>query len=216
MPGRTRVPRPTVDRLSLYLRELERLETQDRGTVSSRQLGTAAGAAEAQVRKDLGIIGHAGQAGIGYSVPLLAEAIRQVIGVHRQWRAALVGAGNVGRALAAYRRFREEGFEIVAVFDEDEAVVGRSVAGMEVLPMTDLAGTVKRESVGIGIIAVPPDSAQQVADALVDAGVQGILNFAPRRLRVADRVATVDVDFRSALERLVMEISERQAPPARR
>jgi len=132
MPGRTRVPRPTVDRLSLYLRELERLETQDRGTVSSRQLGTAAGAAEAQVRKDLGIIGHAGQAGVGYSVPLLAEAIRQVIGVHRQWRAALVGAGNVGRALAAYRRFREEGFEIVAIFDEDVAVVGRTVAGMEV------------------------------------------------------------------------------------
>jgi redox-sensing transcriptional repressor len=187
MPGRTRVPRPTVDRLSLYLRELERLEAQDRGTVSSRQLGTAAGAAEAQVRKDLGIIGHAGQAGIGYSVPLLAEAIRQVIGVHRQWRAALVGAGNVGRALAAYRRFREEGFEIVAVFDEDAAVVGRTVAGMEVLPMNELAGTVKRESVGIGIIAVPPDSAQQVADVLVDAGVQGILNFAPRRLRVAER-----------------------------
>jgi redox-sensing transcriptional repressor len=216
MPGRTRVPRPTVDRLSLYLRELERLEAQDRGTVSSRQLGTAAGAAEAQVRKDLGIIGHAGQAGIGYSVPLLAEAIRQVIGVHRQWRAALVGAGNVGRALAAYRRFREEGFEIVAVFDEDAGVVGRTVAGMEVLPMAELAGAVKRESVGIGIIAVPPDSAQQVADALVDAGVQGILNFAPRRLRVAERVPTVDVDFRSALERLVLEISERQAPPARR
>jgi redox-sensing transcriptional repressor len=216
MPGRTRVPRPTVDRLSLYLRELERLETQDRGTVSSRHLGTAAGASEAQVRKDLGIIGHTGQSGIGYSVPLLAEAIRQVIGVHRQWRAALVGAGNVGRALAAYRRFREEGFEIVAIFDEDAAVVGRTVAGMEVLPMTELAGTVKRESVGIGIITVPPDSAQQVADALVDAGVQGILTFAPRRLRVAERVPTVDVDFRSALERLVLEISERQAPPARR
>ena len=209
MPGRGRVPAPTAHRLSLYLRELERLSAIDRATVSSRQLGAAAGAADSQVRKDLGIIGHVGQPGIGYRVPALAAAIRSLIGVDARWRAALVGAGNIGRALASYRRFQEEGFEIVAIFDRAPAVVGRKVAGYTVQSMDDLAGVVEREGVGIGIIAVPPDGAQAVADELVAAGVRGILNFAPRRLRVGEHVPTVDVDFRSALERLVLEVSQR-------
>lgn len=95
------------------------------------------GAADAQVRKDLGIIGHSGVPGIGYRVGALAEAIREVIGVHKQWRAALVGAGNIGRALAAYRSFHQQGFEIVAVFDASAAVVGRTVAQLRVRPMSD-------------------------------------------------------------------------------
>ena len=209
MPGRGRVPPPTAHRLSLYLRELERLSSADRPTVSSRQLGSAVGAADSQVRRDLGIIGHVGHPGIGYRVPALAAAIRGAIGVDARWRAALVGAGNIGRALASYRRFHEEGFEIAAVFDSASTVVGRKVAGLTVQPMAELAGTVARGDIGIGIIAVPPEEAQAVADALVSAGIRGILNFAPRRLRAADRVPTVDVDFRSALERLVLEVSQR-------
>lgn len=201
--------RPAAERLSLYLREAERLAVLGKSTVSSRQLGAAAGAADAQVRKDLGIIGRSGQPGVGYEVAALAEAIRSVIGVHERWRAALVGAGNIGRALAAYRRLREEGFEVAAVFDRAESVVGRRVAGLEVLPLAAIAETVRRESIGIGIIAVPPEAAQEVADLLVAAGVRGILNFAPRRLHVTDRVPVVDVDFRSALERLVLAVSQR-------
>lgn len=201
--------RPAAERLSLYLREAERLAALGRVTVSSRQLGTAAGAADAQVRKDLGTIGRSGQPGVGYEVAALAEAIRAVIGVQERWRAALVGAGNIGRALAAYRRLREEGFEVAAVFDRAESVVGRRVAGLEVLPLEAIADTVRREGIGIGIIAVPPESAQEVADRLVAAGVRGILNFAPRRLQVTDRVPVVDVDFRSALERLVLAVSQR-------
>lgn len=218
MPARARVPRPTAQRLSLYLREVERLAGTGRATVSSRGLGAAAGATEAQVRKDLAIIGRTGQPGVGYDVEALGSAIRAAIGVHRQWSAVLVGAGNIGRALAAYRRFREEGFEIAAVFDADPAMVGRRVSGMEVQAMDALPEFVRRREVGIGIIAVPPDAAQQVADRLVSAGVQGILNFAPRRLQVPDRVPTVDVDFRSALERLVLEVSQREsdAPPRAR
>ena len=209
VPVRARVPRPTAHRLSLYLREVERLAAAGRATVSSRELGVAAGAAEAQVRKDLGVIGRTGQPGVGYVVEALGASIRSIIGVHRNWRAALVGAGNVGRALAAYRSFREEGFEIAAVLDADPSMLGRKVSGMEVQAMESLPECVRRLGIDIGIIAVPPDAAQQVADRLVAAGVKGILNFAPRRLRVPDRVPTVDVDFRSALERLVLEVSQR-------
>jgi redox-sensing transcriptional repressor len=198
-----------VQRLSLYLRELERLAAQDQATVSSRHLGTSSGATDAQVRKDLGFIGHAGQSGVGYAVDDLIDAIREAIGVHRAWRAAIVGAGNVGRALAAYRRFQEEGFVIAAIFDQSPGVVGRQVAGIAVQPMESLPRAVRDGAIDIGIITVPPEQAQAVADALVAAGVRGILNFAPTRLEVADRVATVDVDFRSALERLAMEVSER-------
>lgn len=222
VPGRARVSRPAAERLSLYLREAERLAVLGRATVSSRQLGVAAGAADAQVRKDLGILGRSGQPGVGYDVAALAEAIRAVIGVQERWRAALVGAGNIGRALAAYRRLREEGFEVSAIFDRAESVVGRRVAGLEVLPLEAIAETVRRESIGIGIIAVPPEAAQEVADLLVAAGVRGILNFAPRRLQVTDRVPVVDVDFRSALERLVLAVSQRgdvapagEPPPGR-
>ena len=205
--------RPAAERLSLYLREAERLAALGRVTVSSRQLGASAGAADAQVRKDLGIIGRSGQPGVGYDVAALAEAIRAIIGVQERWRAALVGAGNIGRALAAYRRLREEGFEVAAIFDRAESVVGRRVAGLEVLPIEAIPETVRRESIGIGIIAVPPEAAQEVADLLVGSGVRGILNFAPRRLRVTDRVPVVDVDFRSALERLVLAVSQRGEEP---
>ena len=203
------MPRPTVQRLSLYLRELERLAAQGRATVSSRHLGASSGATDAQVRKDLGFIGHAGQPGVGYAIDDLIGAVREAIGVHRAWRAAIVGAGNVGRALVAYRRFQEEGFVIAAVFDQSPTVVGRQVAGMLVQAMEAMPRAVRDGAIDIGIIAVPPEQAQSVANALVAAGVRGILNFAPTRLQVADRVATVDVDFRSALERLAMEVSER-------
>ena len=181
MPVHARVPRPTAQRLSLYLRELERIDAMEQLTVSSRQLGESVGAADAQVRKDLGIIGHSGIPGIGYRVG----------------------------ALAAYRSFHQQGFEIVAVFDASAAVVGRTVAQLRVRPMSDLAATVAREDIGIGIIAVPPECAQEVADELVEAGVRGILNFAPRLLSVGDRVSLVNVDFRSALEHLVHDVSQR-------
>ena len=211
MPRQARVPRPTAERLSLYLREAERCAAEGRATVSSRELAAAAGSTDAQVRKDLGVVGARGQPGVGYDAPGLADAIRGTLGVRETWRAVLVGAGNIGRALAAYDRLVTEGFEIAAVLDRAPAVVGRTVGRLEVLPMTALADVVRRQGIGIGVIAVPPDQAQPVADALVAAGIRGILNFAPCRLQVADRVPVVDVDFRSALERLVLAVSQREA-----
>ncbi len=218
MPGRTRIPKATAHRLSLYLRELNLLASNTQRTVSSKQLGSAVGITDAQVRKDLAVFGQFGQAGVGYQVAALRERLRQILGTHQQWRAAVVGAGNIGRALLSYNRFLEEGFEIVAVFDQAPALVGTRAGSLTVQPLNRLKDTVARERIGLGIIAVPPDAAQQVADALVAAGVRGILNFAPRRLSVRGHVPVVDVDFTSALQKLAFELSLEQPPaqPVRR
>ena len=215
MTGRARIPRPAVQRLSMYLRELERREAAGESTVSSSGLGAACGVTDAQVRKDLGSLGRTGRPGIGYRVHELARSIRSAIGVHRSWRAALVGAGNIGRALAAYGRFQDEGFEIAAAFDRAPGVVGRRMAGMTVEPMESLPKAIRERGIDIGIIAVPTEAAQGVAEVLVAAGVRGILNFAATRLHVAGEVPIVDVDFRAALERLALEVSERSARPER-
>jgi redox-sensing transcriptional repressor len=177
-------------------------------TVSSGTLGRAAGASDAQVRKDLRVVGAAGQPGVGYDAAALADAIRGTLGVRETWRAVLVGAGNIGRALAAYDRLGREGFEIAAILDRAPGIVGRTVGRLEVLPMSALADVVRRQGIGIGVIAVPPDQAQEVAEALVESGVRGILNFAPRRLELSGGIPVVDVDFRSALERLVLAVSQ--------
>ncbi len=208
MPGRTRIPKPTAQRLSLYLRELNGRSTDKRPTVSSKQLGAAVGLTDTQVRKDLACFGQFGRPGVGYDVASLRERLREIVGTHRQWRAAVVGIGNIGRALLSYRRFREEGFEIVAIFDQAPGLVGTRTGGLTVQPLTKLREVIQREGVSIGVIAVPPEAAQEVANALVAAGVRGLLNFAPRRLDLKTGVPTVDVDFTGALEKLAFEVGE--------
>ena len=207
MSQRPRIPRPTVKRLSLYLRELETLLEKKHETISSKQLGQALGLTDAQVRKDLAFFGQFGHPGIGYKIPDLIAQLRKILGTDRQWNAAIVGAGNIGRALMPYARFRRKGFEIVAVFDSDEKVHGMVIAGHKVRPMTDLPALVKERNILIGIVAVPADAAQGVADQLVAAGVKGILNFAPVRLDVHDAVSVSSVDFSLALEQLAFQVS---------
>jgi redox-sensing transcriptional repressor len=204
---RNRIPRPAVKRLSLYLRELEARVEQDRPTISSRQLGEALGITDAQVRKDLAWFGQLGQPGVGYQVRDLAERLRRILRADRTWSVAVVGAGNIGRALMAYGRFRRKGFEIVAAFDGDPKVVGQTVAGLRIQAMADLSRTVRERAIEIGIVAVPADAAQAVTDRLIDAGVTGILNFAPVRLEVHDRVSIISVDFSVSLEQLAFQVS---------
>jgi redox-sensing transcriptional repressor len=207
MAPKPRIPRPTVKRLSLYLRELEALADRDLQTLSSKQLGDTLGLTDAQVRKDLAFFGQFGHPGIGYKVSELIKELRKILGTDRQWNAAIVGAGNIGRALMPYARFRRKGFEIVAVFDADAKVVGSVVTGHKVRPMNDLASLVKERNIQIGIIAVPADGAQRVADALIEAGVRGILNFAPVRLDVHKKVSVTSVDFLLSLEQLAFQVS---------
>src|ERR1700722_11686775 len=185
-------PNPAVRRLSLYLRQLEGFKRKDRRTISSRQLGEALNLTDAQVRKDLAYFGQFGHPGIGYRVDDLIGQVKHILGTDRTWNVLLVGAGNLGRALMAYRGFDAKGFKLVAVFDNDPAKIG-SVQGnageFEVRPLTELVATVQQLKIQLGIIAVPPDTAQDVADELMDAGVRGLMNFAPVSLRVRPDVA---------------------------
>lgn len=207
VPNRNRIPRPAARRLSLYLRELaSRLEAGEE-TVSSKALGRSLGLTDAQVRKDLALFGQFGHPGRGYAITDLVASLRRIMGRDREWRACVVGAGNIGRALLAYDRFRREGFRIVAAFDGDPRRAGEKEGELVIRPMTDLARTVADERIELGIICVPRDAAQQVADALVAGGVRGILNFAPRRIDVREGISIVSVDFTVALEQLAFQVS---------
>lgn len=208
VPSRRNIPKPAVRRLSLYLRELTSRQEAGEETVSSKSLGRSLGLTDAQVRKDLALFGQFGHPGRGYAVPDLVASLRRIMGRDRLWRACVVGAGNIGRALLSYDRFRREGFQIAAVFDADPSLAGREVgSGLRVRRMSELAAVVAEEGINLGIIAVPRETAQQVADALVAAGVQGILNFAPRRIEVREGIAIVSVDFTVSLELLAFQIA---------
>lgn len=205
--NRPHIPRPTAKRLSLYLRELESRDRHQQETISSKQLGAALGLTDAQVRKDLAYFGQFGHPGIGYHVPELVSRLRRIMGTDRRWHAALVGAGNLGRALMSYGGWRTRGFDVVAVFDHDPARVGTVLEQHRIRPMGDLSKLVLEREIKLGIIAVPAPSAQGVADAMIDAGIRGILNFAPVRLDVHDRVSVTSVDLTVSLEQLAFQIS---------
>jgi len=205
------IPAPAVKRLSLYLRELETHLSSGSRTISSRRLGEALGLTDAQVRKDLAYFGQFGQPGIGYDVPQLSAAIRHILGTDRDWNVVLVGAGNLGSALAAYRGFARKGFHLVAIFDSDERKWGQPVPGLKdvpVLPVADLERVVRQYDVRLGIMAVPAASAQEVADRLISAGVRGLLNFAPTALSCPDHVAVSAVDMAVQLEQLSFQLGQ--------
>jgi len=204
------VPAPAVRRLSLYLRELELLLANGRETISSKELGTALGYTDAQVRKDLAYFGQFGHPGIGYRVNELIARIRSILGTDRMWKALVVGAGNLGHALASYRGFLKKGFQIVAMFDNDPSRVGEEIGGppgLKIQPFDELPHTVRELNIELGIIAVPTEAAQRVADQLVVAGIKGIFNFAPTSISVPDRVPVVTVDLSVHLEQLAFRIS---------
>ena len=199
-------PRPSrasVGRLSLYLRRLEGLLREGTTKVSSGQLGEALGVGDAQVRKDLAYLGNLGHPGIGYAAPELIAAIRRALGIDREWAVALAGVGNLARALLHYHGFAERGFRIVALFDADPAKVGQRVEGLTVHGPGEMAEVVAATGAELGVLAVPAESAQAVADALIAAGVRGLLNFAPAVLRAPAGVSVVSVDLTVQLEQLV-------------
>jgi redox-sensing transcriptional repressor len=191
-----------VGRLSLYLRRLESFLRQGVLKVSSGQLGEALGISDAQVRKDLTHLGHLGQPGIGYPVRELVVAIRRVLGIDRDWAVVVAGAGNLARALLRYRGFQQRGFRIVALFDSDPGKVGQSVDGLKVHPPEAMGEVIAATGAELGVVAVPSEAAQGVAEALVAAGVRGVLNFAPVVLRLPSTVSLVSVDLTVQLEQL--------------
>ena len=201
------IPNPAVRRLSLYLRQLESLQRGGRTTVSSKQLGESLGLTDAQVRKDLAYFGQFGHPGIGYRVDDLIAQVRRILGTDKTWNVILVGAGNLGRALSAYRGFEAKGFRLIAVFDNDPGKVGKRLGPFTIQPLTALAETIARETVKLAILAVPAEEAQPLADQLIDAGVRGLLNFAPVSITVPPHVALNAVDLAVQLEQLSFQVS---------
>jgi redox-sensing transcriptional repressor len=196
------IPNPAVRRLSLYLRQLESFKTKDRRTISSKQLGESLRLTDAQVRKDLAYFGQFGHPGIGYRVDDLIGQLRRILGTDKIWSVLLVGAGNLGRALLAYKGFEKKGFRLVAVFDADPGKVGKKHGSFIIQPPTELQSTIQKLAIRLAIIAVPADHAQDVADELVGAGIRGILNFAPASISVPANVGLAAVDLAVQLEQL--------------
>ena len=181
-------------RLPMYVRALSQLLDAGNDVVDSKTLGQLIRIAPAQVRKDLSYLGKFGKQGQGYSVTYLRDELQRILGLDRSWTACLVGVGNLGQAIIDYPGFLPAGFRIVSAFDSDPSLVGKSVGGIPVRPMSELDGTVEASEVTIGIVAVPASQAQSVIDRLIDAGVQGILNYAPVAPHVPDRVILRNID----------------------
>jgi redox-sensing transcriptional repressor len=194
-----KISEAVVRRLPIYLRYLNELSMSDVQTVSSQDLGDKLDLNPAQIRKDLAYFGEFGRKGVGYNVSYLIEKIRQILKLDRTIYVALVGTGNLGRALANYNTYLKENLKIVAAFDADPAKTGTVINNLTVQPMNELAATVKARNISIGIITVPAAEAQKVADQFVAAGIRGILNFAPTVLKTPHGVRTHHADFTAEL-----------------
>lgn len=196
------VPKAVVSRLSLYLRELQHLVQNGHETTSSTQLGRVLGFTDAQVRKDLAYFGQFGYPGIGYRCEELIGAIKQILGTDRSWPVALVGLGNLGRALLRYRGFGHQGFCVAAAFDVDASIVGQRIEEIPVYHLDQLAEIIGQFAIRLAVIAVPATEAQGVATLLAQAGIEGILNFAPVTITLPETVKHVEVDLAIELEQL--------------
>jgi redox-sensing transcriptional repressor len=211
---RHRISLPAVRRMSLYLRQLELFQARHRKTTSSKQLAESLGLTDAQVRKDLASAGQFGHPGIGYRVEELIKSLKRILGIDRTWNVVIIGAGNLGRALVSYRGFLKKGFHIVGIFDSDAGKIGGQIGGHPVYGMDSLERVVRDESVRMAILAVPADAAQDVADRLVAAGVQGLLSFAPVALTVPDDVSLEVADVAAQMEQLSFRVTARRIKPA--
>ena len=193
----------TTNRLSLYLRFLNELEGQGVKTVSSKVLADQFGLNAALIRKDLSNFGDFGVRGVGYVVENLRRELRSILGLDRRLNVAIIGAGNLGLALADYPGFRQEGFRIVALFDNVREKVGQvSRSGVTIYGIRDLKRVARREGITIAVIAVPAFSAQDVVTTVVQAGIRAVLNFSPGTLRVPSHVKLKSVDLTVSLESL--------------
>ncbi len=202
-----RIPRATIQRLASYVQILETLSQEGEKVISSEGLARACGVNPSQIRKDLAYFGEFGVRGVGYYVQDLLTAIKQSLGIDRLWNVALVGVGNLGRALLRHKILRKRGFVVVGAFDCDPFKIGEEVAGLEVYSSKRLQELGSELDVEIGVITTPPKRTQRAANYLVEAGVKGIVNFAPVRIDVPDNIAVEYVDFIHHLFSVAFNIS---------
>jgi len=192
--ARDQIPEGVIERLPLYLNVLIQLRQDGQSTVSSALLGKLTEVNPAQIRRDLTHFGSFGQRGVGYDIVTLIDKIQQILGSDHTHRLALVGAGNLGSAIAAHGGLRKHGFIVSAIFDADPAKVGRTIGDVVVQSIDEMERTISDQSIRIGIVAVPPDAAQSVADALASAGVRVLLNYTPQIVNVPEGVTLHNTD----------------------
>jgi len=178
------IPEVVIDRLPVYYRLLARLTYEGRAVVSSQELGEELGVTPAQIRKDLSYFGRFGKQGRGYSVPRLTEELRVILGLDTRWSVVVVGIGRLGRAIASYPGFEDQGFDIVALYDSARSTIGGEVDGVLVRDSAQLESDLRLRPADIAVVAVPSSVAQDVVDRLVHGGVRAILNYAPTRVVV--------------------------------
>lgn len=207
------IPAVVIDRLPLYARVLESLEHEGQALVSSKELGKRLGVTPAQIRKDLSYFGRFGKQGRGYNVHHLSGELRNILGLDRPWRIALVGIGQLGRAILGYQGFSPQGFKIVLAFDSNPVIIGREIAGLKVRDVAQLERELERQPVDIGIVAVPEGNAQEVIDALVRSNVQSILNYAPMAAQAPPGVHIKRIDPVLALQSMTYYLKDTQVAP---
>ncbi|NLO98331.1 MAG: redox-sensing transcriptional repressor Rex [Peptococcaceae bacterium] len=206
-----KIPEATIMRLSVYSRYLSEMDRKGIITISSGDIAEGVGVSPAQVRKDLAYFGEFGIRGVGYNVKDLNRTILKILGLSEGWNIALVGIGNLGLALSTYRGFKDRGFTITCIFDNNPEKVGMIVNGIEVMHIDRIEEIIPQRKTQIGAITVPASAAQDVADKLVRAGIKAILNFAPVVLNVPPEIELRNVDLSVNLEVLTFNLGGRMA-----
>jgi redox-sensing transcriptional repressor len=197
-----KIPDIIIGRLPIYLRALQRMADKGMQTTSSQELGEHVGISAAQIRKDISQFGEFGKQGTGYSIPFLLERLREILKVNRIWDVALVGAGDMGHALAHYQGFLNRGFQIVMVFDNDSKKIGQQVGNFTVKDVSCLVDEIRKAGIKMAMLVVPAAAAQEVAEQLVKAGIKAILNYAPISLNVPPDVKVQYIDPSTHLQRM--------------
>lgn len=197
-----KIPDIIIGRLPIYLRALQRMAEKGMKTTSSQELGDYVGISAAQIRKDISQFGEFGKQGTGYAIPFLIDKLREILNVNRMWDVAVVGVGDMGHALARYQGFANRGFRVAMIFDVDPSKVGQKVGDFVVEDATGLVERVRGAKVKMAMVTVPAAAAQEVADRLIEAGVKGILNYAPTSLNVPNGVFVQHIDPSTHLQRM--------------
>jgi redox-sensing transcriptional repressor len=196
------IPDIVVGRLPVYLRALQHMQREGRHVTSSQELGERLGISAAQIRKDLSQFGEFGKQGTGYQIQYLVDQLREILNVNRVWDIAVIGAGDIGSAVARYGGFANRGFCVSMIFDNQPQVVGKKVGSFTVQDSSEIVNVIQQAKVKIAMIAVPADQAQEVADQLVEAGIKAILNYAPLSLSVPPDVHVQYIDPVIHLQRM--------------
>ena len=196
------IPDIVVGRLPVYLRALSRMAQDGQQITSSKELGERLGISSAQIRKDLSHFGEFGKQGTGYQIQFLVEQIQRILKVESEWAVALVGLGDLGRALAHYKGFANRGFRITAIFDNDPEKIGADINGLMVMDSANMIAEIRARGLKVAMLAVPAEKAQEVANHLVEAGIKGILNYAPINLTVPKDMRVQYIDPVTHLQRM--------------